>query len=234
MALPEDLRHLWPDDDLATQVGGELGFRPPARAQAPNVSARADRPGLDDLKRVEVTSVEELHTWLQANHGQHDSVWLVTHKKVAGPTYVSRDEVLDELLCFGWIDGARRKLDDRRTMQLVGPRRTNRWARSYQERAARLQADGRLRPAGLAAIERSKAAGLWDAMAEVDALVWPPDLESALRQRPGAAEFFRDSAPSYQRNVLRWIELAKTDKTRVTRIDRVAELSAATQRIRYL
>ncbi|MEM7325254.1 MAG: YdeI/OmpD-associated family protein [Actinomycetota bacterium] len=198
------------------------------------MSNGSGRPALDDLERVEVTSVGELRAWLQANHESDDSIWLVTYKKSAGPGYVARGDVLDELLCFGWIDGARRKLDDQRTMQLVGPRRHDRWAKSYRDRIARLQADGRVSDAGLAAIERAKAAGLWDANADVDALEWPDDLSTALGEGTKAAEFFASAAPSYQRNVLRWIGLAKTDQTRSKRIRQTVQTSGKGAKIRHL
>lgn len=198
------------------------------------MTGRARRPAIDDLERVEVTSVDELRSWLQVNHQQEQSVWLVTHKKAAGPTYVARDDVLDELLCVGWVDGVRRALDERRTMQLVGPRRNDRWAHSYRQQAARLQAEGRMGQAGLAAIERSKNAGLWDVMADVDALVWPDDLAIALSTTAEAEAHFRDAAPSYQRNVLRWIASAKTNETRQRRIDQVTAASGRGLKLRNL
>ena len=126
--------------------------------------------------------------------------------------------MLDELLCFGWIDGIRRKLDADRTMQLVSPRRHQVWAKTYKDRADLLLADGRMMPAGLAAIAASQHNGLWDAMADVDALIVPPDLELALAAHPMAAGWFATAAPSYRRNVLRWIKTAKTAPTRDKRI----------------
>jgi uncharacterized protein YdeI (YjbR/CyaY-like superfamily) len=96
--------------------------------------------------------------------------------------------VLDEVLCFGWIDGIARKLDDDRTMQLLSPRRVQHWAKSYKDRAARLIQEGRMHPAGLKAIEEAKREGLWDVMNDVDALVIPDDLATALDARPPAAE----------------------------------------------
>lgn len=168
--------------------------------------------------QIEVTSVVGLHEWLMRNHLQADSIWLVTFKKHVPARYVSVDEVLDELLCFGWIDGIRRKLDVDRTMQLISPRRHQVWAKTYKDRAARLIADGRMMPAGLAAITASQRDGLWDAMADVDALIVPPDLDAALAVNPVAAERFAAAAPSYRRNVLRWIKAAKTPPTRAKRI----------------
>lgn len=168
--------------------------------------------------KVEVTSPAQLRDWLSAHHGQRESIWLVTFKKHVSGKYVSVDEILDEVLCFGWIDGIRRKLDDDRTMQLLSPRRHQVWAQSYKNRAARLIAEGHMRPAGLAAIETAKRERLWDAMADVDALIVPTDLAVALEARPPAPASFAAQAPSYRRNVLRWIKAAKAVDTRGKRI----------------
>ena len=78
----------------------------------------------ENFEQVEVTSPKQPRDWLLAHHAQTESVWLVTYKKSAGDAYVSTGQVLDGLLRFGWIDGVRRKLDDRRTMQLIAPRKT--------------------------------------------------------------------------------------------------------------
>lgn len=100
--------------------------------------------GEDRFPRVEVASAAELHRWLAANHARVEAVWLVTFRKSVPAKYVSTDEVLDELVSYGWIDGIRRKVDDERTMQLISPRRTRPWARTYKVRAERLIADTRM------------------------------------------------------------------------------------------
>ncbi len=186
------------------------------------------------FEQVEVRSAAELRAWLAANHARTEGVWLVTHRKEAEPAaYIPMTAVLDELLCFGWIDGLRRWLDDRRSMQLVTPRRHQRWARSYKDRAARLEAEGRLEAPGRAAIEDSKRLGLWDSpeMEAVDDLVIPPDLAAALQARPPAEARFEGAAPSYRRNVLRWIAIAKRPETRAARIARAAEFAERGERL---
>jgi len=166
---------------------------------------------------------------LEANHSQTESIWLVTYKKHMGAKYVSVQDILDEVLCFGWVDGIRRKLDEDRTMQLIAPRQTQHWANTYKDRAAKLIESGRMQAAGLATIEASKQNGLWNFMDDVDALIKPEDLVEALNAHPPAYENFDASAPSYQRNVLRWIKLAKTAKTRTKRIQETT-ISAAQKR----
>ena len=180
---------------------------------------------------LEIASAGELRAWLETNHDSPQSVWLVTYKKHVADRYVSVSEVLDELISFGWIDGVRRKVDEDRTMQLISPRRTQHWARTYKDRAARLIDAGRMHPAGLQSIAESKRLGLWDFMDDVDALVIPGDLGAALRDVPGAFEYFDSAADSYKRNVLRWIKLAKTPNTRAKRIGQTAESSGKRDRL---
>ncbi len=176
----------------------------------------------DHLEHVEIPSPQALHDWLAEHHDQRAGVWIVTWKKHVPDRYTSREQVLDELVAFGWTDGILRRIDEDRTRQLVSPRRTASWARSYKDRAERLIAEGRMQPPGLAAVERARATGMWDAMDDVDALRVPDDLTEALRARPPAAAHFHAFPPSVRRSILRWIASARTDGTRTGRITRTA------------
>jgi len=185
----------------------------------------------ENFEKVEVTSTQQLRDWLEANHSQKESVWLVTYKKHMGEKYVSVQNILDEVLCFGWIDGIRRKLDDDRTMQLISPRQTQHWAKSYKDRVAKLIKEGRMHPAGLEVIAESKRNGLWTFMDDVDALIKPDDLIEALNLNPPANEHFDTFSQSSRRNILRWIKLAKAPETRAKRIKETAVLAAQNQKI---
>ncbi len=176
----------------------------------------------DRFERVTVTSQAELHRWLEQHHDQEPAIWLVTYKKAVPDRYVPREKVLDELIAFGWCDGAQRRVDDQRVAQLVSPRRTQPWAKSYKDRADRLTAEKQMHPAGLASVETAKATGMWDAMNDVDALLVPEDLAAALAATPPAADYFAAFPPSTRRNILRWIASARTEPTRAKRIDRTA------------
>lgn len=186
----------------------------------------------DNFQQVEVASSQELRSWLETHHVQKESVWLVTFKKNNPDKYISTAEVLDELLCYGWIDGIRRKLDENRTMQLIAPRKVEHWAQSYKERARKLIKEGKMQPAGLRSIEASKKSGLWDFMDDVDKLIVPKDLLQALNGNAEASDFFHAINDSSKRFVLRWIKLSKTDKTRQTRIEKIVELSAKGEKLK--
>jgi len=185
----------------------------------------------ENFDKVEISSQEELRSWLMKNHCQPESVWLVTYKKIEPRKYVSRWEVLDELICFGWIDGIRRKLDDQRTMQLISPRKVEHWARTYKDRAQNLIDEGKMHPTGLKAIEYSKSTGFWDFMDDVDNLTIPKDLSDALSKLHGAKDFFDSINDSSKRFVLRWVKLAKTEKTRKNRIEKLVQLSSKGEKL---
>jgi len=186
----------------------------------------------DRFDKVEVDSAEALWSWLGDHHARRDGVWLVTFKKSVPDRYVSRETVLDALVAFGWIDGVRRKLDDDRTMQLISPRRQQKWARTYKQRAERLEREGRMQPSGRVSVEQAKASGAWEADADIDALVVPDDLATALSGPADA--YFTQAPPSYRRNVLRWIARAKRPATRAKRIAVTVEACARGGRIPQL
>jgi uncharacterized protein YdeI (YjbR/CyaY-like superfamily) len=169
--------------------------------------------------------------WLLQHHRQLESVWLVTFKKQVPGKYVSRESVLDELLCFGWIDGIRRKYDDDKTMQLISPRKAQHWSNTYKERYARLLKEKKVAPSGKASVANSKRLGLWDFMDDVDSLAIPTDFMEALKKHPSAYENFNRFGAASQRFCLRWIKLSKTESTRKKRIALAAELASQRKKI---
>lgn len=186
----------------------------------------------ENFEKIFVSSNEELKDWLDKNHLQKESVWLVTYKKSVPEKYLSTSVVLDQLLCYGWIDGIRRKLDDNRTMQLISPRRIEHWANSYKVRAEKLIKEKKMQQAGFQSIEISKQKGLWDFMDDVDKLIVPKDLQEALTKYSEAKLFFDAINNSSKRFVLRWIKLAKTDKTRASRIEKIVQLSLKGEKLK--
>lgn len=196
----------------------------------------ADMIETDRFPMIAAPDATTLWGWLSAHHGQEGSVWLVTWLKRPGAPYLSGEAVLDVLLAWGWIDGIRRAQGyggqdgpgEGRTMQLISPRRHQRWTATYRARAERLIAEGKMQAPGLAAIAAAKAAGTWEAEPEVDALVVPEDLTLALGE---AAATFAAFAPSHRRNVLRWVAGAKTPATRAKRVGTVASLAREGMRV---
>jgi uncharacterized protein YdeI (YjbR/CyaY-like superfamily) len=121
--------------------------------------------GADDgLPTIPFASAAEWEEWLEDNHAASEGVWIKMAKKGTGIESVRYPEVLESALCFGWIDGRREALDERFFLQRFTPRRArSNWSRINREKVERLIADDRLRPAGVAEVERAKADGRWDA-----------------------------------------------------------------------
>jgi uncharacterized protein YdeI (YjbR/CyaY-like superfamily) len=121
-------------------------------------------PADDGLPQLTFASAEQWEAWLEANHDSSEGVWLKLAKKGSGIASVALDEALDACLCFGWIDSRREALDDDYYLQRYTPRRPrSNWSKINVEKVARLTAAGRMRPAGLAEVERAQADGRWDA-----------------------------------------------------------------------
>jgi uncharacterized protein YdeI (YjbR/CyaY-like superfamily) len=182
---------------------------------------------MDDGSRFMPDSRTAWREWLAAHHRDSAGVWLVSWKKRTGRPTVVYEEAVEEALCFGWIDGRLRPLDDDRSMQWFSPRRPkSTWARSNKERVARLEAAGFMTAAGLEAVERARANGSWNSLDEIDALVVPADLAAALEARPGAREHFDPWTASARRIALAWATQPKRPETRAAHAERVADIAA--------
>jgi len=180
-----------------------------------------------DFPRVQIESRAEWRAWLDANHESAESIWLVTFKKASGKPYVSYDAVVEEAICFGWIDSLRRKLDDERSMLLLSPRRPgSAWSKVNKDRVERMNAAGKMHPAGLQKIEQSKTDGSWTFLDDVEALVVPDDLVVALAEYDNAEENFAGFPRSVKRGILEWIKQAKRAETRSKRVRETAELAS--------
>lgn len=188
---------------------------------------RLDPPeGARDLPLLRVASGAELETWLTEHHAESPGVWLVLRKKdsaAAAPTY---EEALDVALCFGWIDGQTRRLDDGTYQLRYTPRRPrSRWAQTNVRRVEALERAGRMRPAGLAQVAAARADGRWAAAygGAADAVV-PPDLQQALDGAPAAAAYFASLSPGRRFAIIDQVGDAKRPLTRARRIARYVEM----------
>jgi uncharacterized protein YdeI (YjbR/CyaY-like superfamily) len=158
--------------------------------------------------------------WLEDHHASADEVWVKIAKKGTGIPTVAYPEVLDTALCFGWIDGQRKPLDDTHFLQRFTPRRArSRWSKINRDKVAALIAAGRMRPAGLAEIERAKADGRWDAAYDGQrTMTVPEDLQRELDARPQAAAFFATLSSQNRYAILYRLNDAKRPETRARRL----------------
>lgn len=186
---------------------------------------------MKEYERVEITSRDAWRGWLQEHHAQRHSIWLVTWKKTAGERHVPYDAIVEEALAFGWVDSLPRKLDEKRTMLLLSPRKPGSgWSRINKERVAKLIAAGRMTPAGQAKVDAARADGSWAKLDRVETLALPDDLQAALHETRDAERNFTAFPPSAKRGILEWIGNAKRAETRAKRIAQTVREAALNRR----
>jgi uncharacterized protein YdeI (YjbR/CyaY-like superfamily) len=185
------------------------------------------RRTIDDLPRFHPESRVQWRAWLADHHDTDRGAWLVSWKQATGRPSLPYEAVIEEALCFGWVDSTARTLDSERSMLLMTPRKpTSTWARTNKERVERLLAAGLMQPAGIAAVETAKANGSWTVLDSVEALEVPEDLAAALAAEPGARESYEGFSPSNRKMILWWVKSAKRPETRERRIAETARLAA--------
>jgi uncharacterized protein YdeI (YjbR/CyaY-like superfamily) len=190
--------------------------------------------GADDgLEILPFASATEWEAWLEDNHAGSDGVWIKMAKKDSGIESVRYPEVLESALCFGWIDGRREALDERYFLQRYTPRRArSRWSRINRDTAERLIADGRMRPAGIAEVERAQADGRWAAAYEGQKVATvPADLKRELDARPAAKAFFAGLSSQNRYAILYRLHDAKRPETRARRLAKFVAMLEAGERI---
>ena len=175
---------------------------------------------LDELDRIEVSDRAALASWLEAHHRQKQSEWLVTARK-GEPHYFAYDDIVCELLRFGWIDSLPRALDARRTMLLISPRKAgSNWSRANRERVAWLEQAELMHPSGTAAVTEARADGSWERLMDTESGEAPPDLALAVK-RAGLQEAWSGLSLATRRRVLEGLLAAKRPETRAARIARI-------------
>src|SRR3954447_10109240 len=194
------------------------------------VAASLRRVGADDgLQQLAFASPAEWEEWLEENHSASEGVWVKIAKKASGIESVRYPEVLESALSFGWIDARREALDECHFLQRFTPRRPrSKWSRINRDTAERLIAEGRMRPAGVAEVERAKADGRWAAAYEGQKrMTVPEDLERELDSRPDAKAFFAGLSSQNRYAILYRLQDAKKPETRARRLAKfVAMLEA--------
>lgn len=171
--------------------------------------------------------------WLEANHASAAELWLVFHKKHTGKGGLTYDEAVEEALCFGWIDGILKRIDEEKHMNRFCPRRKNSiWSERNKERVQRMIEAGRMTDAGLAKIREAKENGQWDRAAErEDVTVVPAELVEAMAKDERARLNFEKLAPSYRRQFIYWVGTAKREETRRRRITEALKMIRENKRL---
>jgi uncharacterized protein YdeI (YjbR/CyaY-like superfamily) len=181
-----------------------------------------------DLPRVYLPDRAAWRAWLMAHHQQPTGIWLVYDKKVGrAPQRLSYHDIVEEALCFGWIDSRPGKISDTQSMLLLTPRKPKSgWSKLNKTRLEKIEREGGMTPAGQAKIDAAKADGSWESLDAVEALTVPPDLQAALAQNRLAAAAFAQFSATARKGILLWISTAKRPETRAQRLAEVVARAA--------
>jgi uncharacterized protein YdeI (YjbR/CyaY-like superfamily) len=182
--------------------------------------ARIDEGTAPDGRRyVHAETRAQLRRWLDKHQDDGAGAWLVSWKKATGRPAVPYNDLVEELLCVGWVDSTAGTLDAERGMLWCAPRKKGSgWSRPNKERVARLVDAGRLLPRGIAVIEQAQADGSWSKLDDVEDGVEPDDLRAALDADPDARRHWDAFPRSVKRGLLELITQAKKPETRERRI----------------
>ena len=182
------------------------------------------------------SSPAEMRDWFDANHETATELWLGQYKKQTGKPSVTWSEAVDEALCVGWIDSVRYSLDAERSAQRFTPRRKgSNWSAINVAKVAELTAQGRMRPAGLAAFEaRSDDRTAVYSYEQRREATFPPEDEARFRANQAAWAWWEKRPASYRIGATYWVVSAKRPETRAHRLDMLIEDSAAGRTVKPL
>jgi uncharacterized protein YdeI (YjbR/CyaY-like superfamily) len=194
------------------------------------VSAKAAAPGPTFF-----ATPAAFRRWLARHHERETELWVGFHKKGTGTASITWPESVEQALCFGWIDGVRKSVDEQRYAIRFTPRKASSiWSRINVAKAHELIEAGLMQPAGLAAFQKRTAARTGIYSAEQEEVALGPERERALRANRAAWRFFQAQPPWYRRSATWWVISAKREDTRARRLATLIERSAAGEWISLL
>lgn len=183
---------------------------------------------------LEFADADAWTAWLEANHAGARGVWVRLAKKASGLRSVSYADAVEAALCFGWIDGQKKRWDEESSIQKFTPRgKRSLWSKLNRERVERLVEEGRMREAGQAAVDAAKADGRWARAYDPPATATvPADLREALDRSPRAKAMFETLRRGDRYQVLLRVQTAVKPETRARRIADVVEKLARGETVR--
>jgi uncharacterized protein YdeI (YjbR/CyaY-like superfamily) len=200
---------------------------------SPSVPTASDHPASwkFDLPIYHPPDLEAWRAWLAANSGTVRGVWVASWKKASGRDRVAYSDLVEEAICFGWIDSTANTLDDDRGLQLMTPRKPKSgWTRLNRQRVAAMETQGRMTDAGRRAVEVAKANGSWTIYDAVEDLLEPDDLRSALDSSPEARTAWDSFPPSTRKQMLWWVISSGKPDTRAKRIAKIVSEASSGRR----
>ena len=178
---------------------------------------------------------EAFRRWLAKNHARIEELWVGFHKKATGKPSITWPEAVDQALCFGWIDGLRKSVDDESYMIRFTPRKARSiWSAINLRRFAALREQGLIESVGLDAFERRDPAKTNRYSFENSPQTLDPSLENRFRANRAAWRFFEAQPPGYRRTAIWYIVSAKREETRLRRLHTVMDYSSKGERLPML
>jgi uncharacterized protein YdeI (YjbR/CyaY-like superfamily) len=164
--------------------------------------------------------------WLQKNHATQNHVWLILYKKTSGVPSLTYDEVVEECLCFGWIDSKPNKRDEQSYFLFIAPRKPKSvWSALNKKRIEKLLQEKRMDVAGLAKVEAAKKDDSWTVLDKIEALEMPNTLKKEFAKNKGALKNFEAFPPGIKKQTYQWIISAKTEATINKRVNETVTLA---------
>lgn len=204
------------------------GFYPVPPHVISNIMPRESNsmPNPNLAKTMTFASPKDLSLWLSANHATESELWVKIFKKASGIPSVSWNEVVIETLCWGWIDGVKKSLDDQSYLQRITPRKArSNWSKKNTEHVERLIIEGRMEKPGLVQVRAAKADGRWEnAYSPASEMKLPADFLEALKSRPEAKRFFETLNKSNQYAIAYGLATAKKPETRQRRFEKFMDM----------
>ncbi|HEY9176826.1 MAG TPA: YdeI/OmpD-associated family protein [Flavipsychrobacter sp.] len=179
----------------------------------------------------------DFRKWLEKNHERETELYVGFYKTGTGKPSITWSESVDQALCFGWIDGIRKSIDEESYMIRFTPRKPGSiWSVVNMKKMEELKAQGLVHPKGIAAYERRKddKSAIYSFEQHKDNIKLPPEFEAEFKKNKQAWKFFHSSAPSYQRAAIWWVISAKREATRINRLHTLIIDSEAGLRIKEL
>lgn len=182
-------------------------------------------PIADPSKIITFAKPEDLGQWLEVNHSNENELWVKIYKKHTGIQSVTWNDVVIEVLCWGWIDGVKKSIDDKAYLQRITPRKANsNWSKRNTEHVERLISEGRMMESGLKLIRAAKADGRWENAYVVSEMEVPADFLAALDSEPKAKQFFETLNKSSRYSIAYGLTSAKKSETRQRRYTKYMDM----------
>ena len=181
----------------------------------------------DPKKIMAFATPQDLGRWLKVNHAIESELWVKIFKKKTDIPSVTWDDVVIESLCWGWIDGIKKSIDDQAYFQRITPRKAlSNWSKRNREHAERLISEGRMTESGLVHIRAAKADGRWESAYVASEMKVPADFLAALESKPEAKQFFEMLNKSSRYVIAHGLISAKKPETRQRRFAKFIDMLA--------